>query len=334
METAAGVDLAELVGNWRSALLAAERALRAAGKDHDFSTAELGARSRRLTDERSATVGALGLLAREWHTRPLLVRLVSSPSESMRLLGLPPGITACVFNLDGVLVASAEFHSEAWKETFDEFLSRWAERPLEPVPRFSTQVDYPRLIHGRSREVAVREFLASRGISLPEGTPSDEPGAQTVWGLANRKVQGLRRKLAEEPVRAYFGARLYLQLVHDAGIRSAVVSQSTHASMLLRRARLSHLVDECVDGTVTAKEGLARKPAADMLIAAARRLGVEPTQAAAFETKQDGVRAARAGHFAFVVALAEDEDARTLRDQGAAAVVTDLGELVEHQLAA
>jgi len=332
VETADGVDLAELIGEWRTAFLSAEKALRAAGRDGDLAAAELGVWSRRLVDERAATMRALGFLATEWRARPLLVRLVASPWESLRLLGLPSGIAACVFNLDGVLVASAEFHGDAWKQTFDEFLSKWVERAAEPVARFSLQTDYLALVHGRSREGAVREFLASRGISLPEGHPADEPGTPTVSGLANRKAQALRRKLEEEPVRAYFGARLYLELAHDAGLSCAVVSQSTHASMLLRAARLERLVDECVDGVVATDQALARKPAPDMLVAASRRLGVAPDHAAVFETKEAGVQAARAGGFAFVVALAEDEDPRALRAAGADVVVTDLGEIVEHEL--
>src|SRR5262245_24773572 len=303
METFDGVDLAELVGDWRSSFLAAESALRAAGRDGDLASTELGTRSRRLADERAETMSALGSLATEWRSRPVLVRLVASTWESMRLLGLPPGIAGCVFNLDGVLVASAELHGEAWKETVDEFLSEWAQRPTEPVPLFSLEADYRQLVHGRTREGAVREFLASRGISLPEGLPHDPPGAATVWGLANRKVEALRRRLAKVPVRAFFAARLYLELAHDAGLRCAVVSQSTHATMLLERAHLARLVDDCVDGTVAADESLERKPAPDMLLAACRKLGVEPGRAAAFETTRDGVRAARAGGFAFVVAL-------------------------------
>jgi beta-phosphoglucomutase-like phosphatase (HAD superfamily) len=333
VEKAGRVDLATLVGAWRMAFHAADRALRAAGQNRDLDASELSAESRRLADERNATVNALGSLATELHTRPFLVRLVTSPWESLRLLGLPAGITGCVFNLDGVLVASAEFHGNAWKEIFEEFLSSWSERSVEPVPGFSFDFDYPRFIHGRSRENAVRELLASRGISLPEGRPDDEPGAQTVWGLANRKVRVLRQRLDAEPVRAYFGARLYLELAHDAGLGCAVVSQSTLATMLLAGARLADLVDECIDGVLVAEQGLKRKPAPDMLVAACRSLGVEPFDAAAFETRSDGVRAARAGQFAFVVALAEDEDVRTLRDAGADVVVADLGELVERGLA-
>ena len=334
MDVVEGADFAALVGAWRSAFVSAESALRSAGRDGDLGSNELGVESRRLADERAATVDVLGSLASAWHARPSLVRLVTSHWESMRLLGLPPGITGCVFNLDGVLVASAEFHGEAWKDTFDEFLSNWSERPAEPLPRFSLETDYPTFVHGRPREAAVREFLASRGVSLPEGRPGDDPGTQTVWGLANRKVQVLRRNLDDEPVRAYFGARLYLELVHDAGLRCAVVSQSTHASLLLAGSHLAPVVDVCVDGAMAAEDGLERKPAPDMLLAAARQLGVEPAHAAAFETRRDGVRAARAGGFGFVVAVAADGEARMLREEGADRVVSDLGAMVEQELVA
>ena len=334
MDARDGVDFAALVGEWRSAFLAAERALRAAGRDGDLGSSELGAQTRRLADERAATVAVLDSLASEWHARPLLVRLVTSPWESMRLLGLPPGIGGCVFNLDGVLVASAEFHGEAWKETFDEFLSSWAEPAAEPLARFSLESDYPTLVHGRPREVAVREFLASRGISLPEGRSEDDPGMRTVWGLANSKADVLRRKLDAEPVRAFFGARFYLELAHDAGLGCAVVSQSTHAPMLLERAHLTPVVEVCVDGGVAADEGLERMPAPDMLLAAARRLGVEPEHVAVFETRREGVRAARAGGFGFVVAVAANGEAPPLREEGADLVVSDLGLMVEQELVA
>ena len=44
------------------------------------------------------------------------------------MLGLPDGITACLFDLDGVLTQTAKVHDAAWKQTFDEYL-RAARRP-------------------------------------------------------------------------------------------------------------------------------------------------------------------------------------------------------------
>jgi HAD superfamily hydrolase (TIGR01509 family) len=326
------VDLDELIGAWRSAFQAAEHALRAAGRDHDLSPEDLGVRQRRLSDERVATAQLLGSVAGESHMRPLLVRLVASPVEAKRLLGLPAEVAACVFNVDGVLVASAQIHADAWKETFDEFISRRVERTGGSFAPFSRRVDYPTLIHGKSREAAVRDFLASRGISLPEGRSDDAPGTETVRGLANRKNRALLLRLEQHGVRAYAGARLYLELAQDAGVTCAVVSGSTNTETLLSRARLTELVADCVDGRTMLSEGLGRKPAPDMLLAACRHLGVAPDRTAVFETTHDGIVAGRAGGFRLVVAVHQDGQVEMPRDQGADLVVSDLGELLQREL--
>jgi beta-phosphoglucomutase-like phosphatase (HAD superfamily) len=327
------VDLDDLVGAWRSAFGAAEEALHAAGRDHDLTASELGARFRNLSDERAATVRALSPLALDHHVRPLLVRLVASSTEAKRLLGLPAEVDACVFNVDGVLIASAAIHADAWKETFDHLVSRRVERTGGSFAPFSQRVDYPALIHGKSREHAVRDFLASRGISLPEGRPDDSLDAETVRGLANRKSSTLLRRLEQRGVNAYAGARLYLRLAQDARLHCAVVSGSTHTEVLLERARLDGLVAECIDGRTALAEGLKRKPAPDMLLAACRHLGVQPARSAVFETTEEGVLAGRAGGFRLVVAVHSEGNEEALRGRGADVVVADLGEMVEHQLA-
>jgi hypothetical protein len=121
-----------------------------------------------------------------------LVRLVTSPWETMRLLGLPTDAVACVFNVDGVLVASAAIHAEAWKEIFDEFIARRGEHADVPFASFSVRVDYPRHIHGRTRAEAIHAFLASRGIALPDGSPDDSLDVETVNG-SPRKNRALIR---------------------------------------------------------------------------------------------------------------------------------------------
>jgi hypothetical protein len=70
------IDLSSLVGAWRSAFVAAECALRAARRDGDLESSELGAESRRLANERIATVAALGSLARNRQAGTDLVELV------------------------------------------------------------------------------------------------------------------------------------------------------------------------------------------------------------------------------------------------------------------
>ena len=321
-------ELDALIGSWRRAFEAAERALAAAGRDHDLTADDQRLFSRSLVDQRAATVASLGALLRVEHTRPLLARLIATSRQTKQLLGLPEDVMLCVFNVDGILVPSARIHADAWKETFDAFLAKRLELTNHPLVMFSRRAEYPTLIHGRSRTTAVRAFLATRGISLPEGEPGDPPGTETVHGLAARKNEVLLRLLERHGVNAFTGARLYLQLAHDAGIGCAVVSGSANTSMLLERARLWDMIDDCVDGKTAAAEGLARKPAPDMLLAACRHLAVLPSRTAVFETTEAGLVAARAGGFEFVVAVDQLGVAPALR-RHADRVATDLGEILE-----
>jgi beta-phosphoglucomutase-like phosphatase (HAD superfamily) len=324
------LDFDALIGEWRRAFEAARAALEAAR--HDLP-AEVAQRSHRLADERAATARLLEAFAAERQMKRFLVRLVATSWESKRLLGVPPDAVACIFNVDGVLVPSAAIHAEAWRVTFDEFIARQIERTGVPFASFSVGVDYPRLVHGRTRVGSVHEFLASRGITLPDGGPDDPPGTDTVYGLANRKNDALREVLAEHGAHAFAGARLYLELVRDAAMLCAVVSGSTNTRFLCERARLGTLIDAYVDGNTARAERLRRKPAPDMLLAACRQLDVDPARTVVFETTGDGVDAGRAGGFELVVAVDRDAAAPGLRAHGADVVVADLGTLLERQLA-
>jgi beta-phosphoglucomutase-like phosphatase (HAD superfamily) len=44
------------------------------------------------------------------------------------MLGLPDGVAACLFDMDGVVTQTAVVHAAAWKEMFDEFLRENARR--------------------------------------------------------------------------------------------------------------------------------------------------------------------------------------------------------------
>jgi len=326
------LDFDSLIGRWRSAFAAGQAAVLAAG--HELPAGELREQARRLADERIETARLLDALARDLGAKPQLVRLVTSPWDARRLMGVPPDAAACVFDLDAVLVGGAALHAEAWKETLDPFVSDRIERTGRSLALFDVQVDYPTHIHGRPRLDGVREFLASRAISLPDGAATDPPGAETVHGLANRKGEALLRLVDESGVRAFAGARLYLELAHDAGLRCAVVSASTNTETMLERARLTDLVDERVDGSTMASEGLRSKPAPDTLLAACRRIGADPVRTVVFEATRDGVAAAHAGGFELVVRVGAGGGGRAPRPDGADLVVSDLGELLERSLAA
>jgi beta-phosphoglucomutase family hydrolase len=250
------------------------------------------------------------------------------------VLGLPDRVSACLFDLDGVLTSTAEVHNAAWTTMFDEFLRKWAGRTGVPFVPFDPDRDYREYVDGRPRYDGVRTFLASRGITLPEGTPEDPPDVDSVHGLGNRKNVLVLRLIRDQGVKPYPGSVAYLHAARDAGLRRAVVSASANCREVLAAAGIADLFEVVVDGVVAAAEGLAGKPHPDTFLAAAHRLDVTPAAAAVFEDALAGVRAGRAGGFGFVVGVdrvdgpGQTEHADGLLTNGADIAVRDLSELL------
>lgn len=244
------------------------------------------------------------------------------------MLGLPDGVTACLFDLDGVLTDTARVHNGAWKETFDGYLRERADETGEPFVAFDPRGDYDAHVDGKKREDGVRDFLASRGIELPQGSHDDPPGAPTVHGIGNRKNELLLRTIDRDGVDVYEGSRRYLQAAKDAGLRRAVVSSSANTRQVLQVTGLAELIELRVDGVTARERMLAGKPAPDTFLAAAADLGVQPAAAVVFEDALAGVTAGRAGDFGYVVGVDRVGQADELRARGADVVVRDLAELL------
>jgi beta-phosphoglucomutase family hydrolase len=245
------------------------------------------------------------------------------------VLGLPTGVTACLFDLDGVLTQTAKVHSAAWKQMFDDFLQERARRAHETFVPFDSIGEYDQYVDGKPRYDGVRAFLASRGIELPQGGPDDPPEAETIDGLGNRKNEIVLRLIREHGVQPYEGSVRYVKAVQAAGLPRAVVSSSTNCRDVLAAAGIEDLFEEIVDGVVAEREHLHGKPAPDTFLAGARALGVEPAKAAVYEDALAGVEAGRAGAFGFVVGVDRVGQADALRAHGADVVVDDLAELME-----
>lgn len=244
------------------------------------------------------------------------------------MLGLPDGIQACLFDLDGVLTKTAVVHAAAWKQTFDEFLRDRAQASGGDFRPFDIHDDYDDYVDGKPRADGVRDFLASRGISLPEGNDDDPPTAQTVHGLGNRKNDLLLQRIRTDGVQVYDGSVAYLNAVQAAGLHTAVVSSSANTADVLRVTGLAGHFEVRVDGVTVEERHLHGKPAPDTYLDAARQLGVEPGRAAVFEDALSGVEAGRAGHFGFVVGVDRVGQADALARNGANRVVQDLAELL------
>lgn len=226
---------------------------------------------------------------------------------------------AFLFDLDGVLTPTAEVHERAWSIMFDEFLG--------DRPHF-TQADYLAYVDGKPRYDGVRSFLDSRGIVMPEGSPLDPPGDDTVCALGNRKNQLFTEVLERDGIDPYPGSVALLDELSLRDVAVAVVSSSRNAPDVLRAAGLTSRFEVVVDGAVAASEHLPGKPNPDTYLFAASRLGVAAPDCVVVEDALSGVAAGRAGSFGLVLGVDRGAGVAALLANGADAVVADLGELV------
>jgi len=231
---------------------------------------------------------------------------------------------AVLFDLDGVLTRTASLHLEAWRETFDAFLADHARRSGAPFRPFDDE-DYVRYVDGRRRLDGVRTFLESRGIRLRSGGSADPAGAPTEHGLAAEKNERYLALLRTEGAPPFEAAVALVCSLRATGFRTAVVSASRNCGAVLEAAGIQALFDATVDGVDQARLGLAGKPAPDLFLEAARRVGAEPARAVVVEDALPGVTAGRKGCFGLVLGVARDHDAAALLKAGAHLVVNDLG---------
>lgn len=335
-KAAVRAELDALRSEWREALLAARAALKA--EEGFLSEEELEVHEKHLRNEYATAAAELRRFALDEGLSVDLAEPFLPRGRARVALGLPKAVQACVFELDDVLVASGALHRAAWARALDELLTVHAEtgygRTVEPEP-FDQSRDYADHIEGLPRLDGVRAFLASRGIRLPEGAPDDAPGTETVNGVANRKSEYLGMLLTRDGVRAFDGARHYLEVARDAGLSCAVVSASAHTNEMLERSDLAELIAVTIDADAIASERLRTQPAPDRVLAACRKLQVEPQRAAAFETSQAGIEAAKAASFGYIVAVdraGDPDELRKLRGAGANTAVPGLAELIERSV--
>ncbi|RWZ68495.1 beta-phosphoglucomutase family hydrolase [Labedella populi] len=235
---------------------------------------------------------------------------------------------AVLFDLDGVLTPTADVHMHAWKLMFTELFAAWG------VAKPYLDEDYFLYLDGMQRYEGVSRLLASRGIELPWGSPEDAPTAETVCGVGNRKNIAFAETLAREGVEPYAGSVAMLDVLDAAGVPKAVVSSSKNAEAVLTAAGLRERFGVVVDGAVAEVEGLPSKPAPDMFLLGATRLGVDPSRAVVVEDATSGVAAGAVGGFGLVLGVDRGAGADALLAAGAGVVVSDLSELLSADSAA
>lgn len=312
------LDLA--AAHWQWALDAAARAL-----DADrvvLPAAEIAEESRHLARERQETDALLRRVAALSGTMP--PPWLAARPITVRMLGLPNGTNACLFDLDGVLTDSDALHAAAWAQALDTTLLALAHDEHQTFVPFDPDRDYHAYFDGRPRVEGIQLFLAGRGVQLPQ---------REVDAIARRKGELLARGLGRHGVAARDHAHRYLQAAGLARLQRAVVSASTTAEPMLALAGLRALVDADVDARVMSAQRLESRPAPDLLLAACRELEVEPAQAVSLTHSGAGVAAARAIGMP-VIGIASGVEADALRGFGAPVVVPALGTLLDPALRA
>lgn len=235
---------------------------------------------------------------------------------------------AVLFDLDGVLTSTAAIHADAWKEMFDGYLLRRATAHGESFRPFEIETDYRLYVDGRPRYEGVQQFLESRNIRLPRGTPDSPDTEESVCGLGNFKDRLVHKQIEAGRVQSFPGSVDFLRIVRARGFRTAVVTSSRNCTLVLQAAKINGMFDTQVDGRTIEDEGLPGKPAPDSFLRAAARLGVSPDRAVVVEDAISGVQAGRDGRFGLVIGVDRHGDADALCRNGAHVVVSDLGDLL------
>jgi kojibiose phosphorylase len=176
-------------------------------------------------------------------------------------------ILGAIFDLDGVLTDTSEFHYLGWKRLADE----------EGLP-FDREAN--EALRGVSRRESLRLLLKDRQV--PEGKQEQ---------LMERKNRYYQESIASlTPANLLPGARALLEDLRAAGVKTAIGSASKNARQVVERLQLQDLVDAISDGYSVERA----KPAPDLFIHAAGQLDIPVEQCIVFEDAEAGVIAALA----------------------------------------
>lgn len=240
----------------------------------------------------------------------------------------PTRFDAVLFDLDGVLTATAAVHAACWKQVFDRFLRQRPQVLEEPFRPFDLNNDYRLYVDGKPRYEGVKSFLASRGIILPYGNPDSPSSEDTICGLGNRKDELFEQVLERTGVEVYDDSVQWVRYLRSLGIKIAVVSSSRQCASVLKAAGISDLFELRVDGVTVDELHLKGKPFPDTFLKAAELLGVNPKRAVVVEDALAGVQAGQSGGFGLVIGVARSNTPELLRSNGASLVVTSLREML------
>lgn len=234
---------------------------------------------------------------------------------------------AVIFDMDGVITKTAITHAAAWKKMFDDYLLKREKEHGEKFVEFTHENDYLPYVDGKPRYKGVASFLESRGINIPFGDPSDEPGVETVCGLGNQKNSAFNVVLEKEGAEVYPSTVALINELKAAGIKLGVASSSKNCKPVLERVNLLDVFDARVDGVVSAELGLHGKPEPDIFTTACDMVKKQYKKSIVVEDAVSGVQAGVKGNFGLTIGIARENNTKELKAAGADIVVEDLKEI-------
>jgi beta-phosphoglucomutase len=199
----------------------------------------------------------------QWHQFDLRPGLgtISPPTSPS------PNIRGVIFDLDGVLTDTAEFHYLAWQRLADE----------ENIP-FNRHAN--EALRGVSRRASLMLIIGDR--------PYSEAQIQEMMERKNRYYVEFIQNITSKDLLP--GAIALLDELRQAGIKIAIGSASKNAHPVVERLGIANKIDAIADGYSVQQP----KPAPDLFLFAAQQLGLPPQQCVVVEDAKAGIEAALA----------------------------------------
>lgn len=211
-------------------------------------------------------------------------------------------VKAVLFDLDGVITDTAEYHYQAWKALGNRL-------GIEIDREFNEQ------LKGVSRKDSLDRILAHGG----KENDYSEAEKQELMKSKNDEYLEMIQKMTPEQILP--GIQTLLDTLKKRGIKIVLASASQNGPMILERLHLTSLFDGIADPTKVAHG----KPAPDIYIEAARVAGVNPSDCVGVEDAASGVEAINSAH---IVSIGVGKE----KDLGAANVVVPTTEQVTADL--
>lgn len=172
---------------------------------------------------------------------------------------------AILFDLDGVLTDTSEYHYRAWKRLADD----------EGIPFTREEND------AHLRGVARRESL----MYIIRGRHYTEDQIQEMMDRKNRYYTDMVKQMTPNDLVA--GGRELLQEIRQAGIKIAIASASKNCHTVLELLKITELLDGVADGYSV----LNTKPAPDLFVFAAGLVGINTSDCLGVEDADAGIEA-------------------------------------------